>query len=657
MNYWFKNYKLEKVGEGKVMKLTGRIILLISVSTTLILTFTFGFLTIRYNRQVEKTLLNSSRSLYKMVLTVRHWASDYEGVLVKKTPGVKINPFLKHPILVTVHNDTLVLKNPALITRELSELSKDLIGDAFFHMASDRYLNPENKPDAFEARALAYLKTHRDKKEFYGFERHDNKVYFRYFAPLYTEKSCLRCHAAQGYKEGDLRGGVSIHISAASFEQAKEQNLVFMLFFLLGAILILSTILYFGLRHTIIRPIEALTTAAEKLEIQDYDFPLVPPRNASTEITKVFAAFNRMRQSILTSLSQLQDSEAKYRLLIENSLEAIALTNRNGVIIETNRRFLDLLGLKKEEIVGKKIQEIIDSRKRTVFDESVQSEFPTRHYETILTMPGQMKIPVEIFEISDIPLIPEEQITFYYLRDLRLRKKLEQYSIQMEKMLVLGELSAGIAHEVRNPLFALTNNLDYLKRELKDRPVFNEIYPELLESLNKIHKIVSVILEFASPHQPELKRVNLLGIIDKCLVLVRKKFEKAHIKIEQEFHGDCFEIWADPYQMEQVFVNLFMNAFKAMKDHGELRITGRCTASSVEVTIQDNGIGISEENISRIFDPFYTQFETGTGLGLSIVQKILTQHHAKICVESKPQEGATFTIFFPSGKKVGETEA
>ncbi len=629
------------------MRLTGKIILLIGLSTTLILTLIFGILTAHYNKQIENTLLDNARILYKMVLTVRHWASDYGGVLVKKGPGTQINPFLPHPYVVTQKNDTLVLRNPALITRELSQLSKKMIGDAFFHMASKKYLNPANKPDAFENKALSYFETHKGKKEFYGFERRNNHLYFRYFAPLYTERSCLSCHAKQGYKEGDLRGGVSIHISAEGFKKAQQENKFFMLISLLGTIFILSTLLYFGLRKTIIRPIESLTTAAEQLEAQNYAFHLAVPRKASVEISKLFSAFLRMRDSILSSLSLVKISENKYRSLIENSPEAIGITDLQGKIIEINRRLLDLVETGKDDILGKTIQDLIDPKHIHYLSDPIVSKATTRHYETYLIHRKGEKIPVEIFEIHDIRLTPQEQITFFYMRDLRLRKKLEQYSIQMEKMLVLGELSAGIAHELRNPLFALANNLDYLNNELKSHTTFQEIYPELQTSLNQIHKIVSAILDYASPHKPEFKHVDLLDIINKCLILVRKKFEKASINIRQEFHGSCFVILADPYQIEQVFINLFMNAFKAMHDHGELKIQGTCKNAFVEIRITDNGIGMTAEQMKRIFNPFYTQFESGTGLGLSIVQKIMDQHHARITVKSAKNEGTTFTLVFP----------
>ncbi len=633
------------------MKLTGKIILLIGISTTIILAAIFGIMTVRYNHQIENAMLQNARTLYRMVVAVRNWSAHYEGVFVKKKDDSDINPFLEHPILLTQTGDTLVLKNPALITRELSDLSHFYLNDAYFHMSSKRYINPYNKPDDFEFKALTYFETHNDKKEFYGFEYKGGKRYFRYFAPLYTRKSCLSCHARQGYKEGNLRGGISIHLSAEPYEQAKHNNLRFMIFSSILSIFILGTLLYFGLHKTIIRPIETLTHAASQIEAQQYNFSLQPPPRSTYEINKLFTAFDRMKNSITAYLTRLKLSEEKYRTLIENSLEAMAIVNQYGKIVETNTRLAQLLNREKEQLLNKHIDRFFNKKKITPLDENINSAYPTNHYETELLVDDRTAIPVEVFEIRNINLTPDEQITFFYLRDLRLRKKLEHYSLQMEKMLVLGELSAGIAHELRNPLFALTNNLDYLNRQLSDHAAFNEVYPELQESVNNIHRIVSAILDFAAPHPPEFKNVNLIEIIDKCLILVRKKFENANIKIEQQFFGDCFAVRVDPYQIEQVFVNLLMNAFKAMKSHGQLIIKGWCKETVTEIAIQDTGSGIAPENLDRIFDPFFTKFEQGTGLGLSIVQKILTQHRAKIQVQSEVGLGTTFIVSFPKNLK------
>ena len=220
-------------------------------------------------------------------------------------------------------------------------------------------------------------------------------------------------------------------------------------------------------------------------------------------------------------------------------------------------------------------------------------------------------------------------------------------SIQTEKMYALGQLSSSIAHEIRNPLFALNNNIEYIKQNIKDDDVFNGIYPDLKTSIERIHKTVSTILDFAKPHKTEMKDVNINDVINNSLILVKKQFTKSAIRIDENFDEKTKPIKADPHQLEQVFVNLFLNSFLAMDDQpGILTIVAKSQNKRLIITISDTGKGIPSDEIDRIFDPFYSTFRNGTGLGLAIVQRILDEHNATYKVESEENFGTTFNITF-----------
>ena len=191
------------------MRLTIKVILILVITVTTIISSIFYVMALQFEEHMQDQLLSTARSMYNNILITRKWISDNEGVFVIKKPGAKSNPFLNHPDLVTNNGDTLTLRNPALVTRELSDLTYSLGKDFSFHMSSLRYINPLNKPDNFEKIALLHFENSQVKeesKEFYRSQIIEGKPNFRYFAPLYTEESCLSCHSQHGYSLGDVRG-------------------------------------------------------------------------------------------------------------------------------------------------------------------------------------------------------------------------------------------------------------------------------------------------------------------------------------------------------------------------------------------------------------------------------------------------------------------
>ncbi len=630
------------------MKLTQKVIFIIVSTVTTIIAVIFLVLVFRFEKQIENNLLSTARAIYKNIIIIRQWVSDYNGVYVYKKPNVPANPYLPHPNLLTRSGDTLTLKNPALVTREMSELSKMAGGNFSFHMASQRYLNPLNKPDDFEQRALIYFQDSLDTqlhREFYRIEKIGNHTYFRYFAPLFTKESCLSCHSHHGYRLGDLRGGISVLLSIDEYQKAKKENLIFFLLTAIVSIVFLSLLIFIALQRSVIRPLRKIEDAAQKIQKGEYHHKLSLEKN--DEIGNLARAFELMRRKIQDYTNQLKISEEKYRSLIENSLEAVAIIDPEYNILESNAKLSHLTGYELDQLRSMNFSDLIDNKTRKrIYSPTTQSR-DTEHFETHLFSRDGLKIPVEIYIIKGLSLGGTSDLSFVYVRDLSERKKIEQYSIQTEKIMALGQISSGIAHEIRNPLFALNNNVDYLKERFNDQEQFRDVYPELKDSIKRIHQIVSAILDYARPHDPEFKTVRIKEIIDKSLLLVKKQFERSDIKIQTEVQDDI-TIEADPHKMEQVFINLFLNAFTAMGASGILTVQTRSYPSYLQIKIQDTGKGIPPDEIDRIFDPFYSKSPNGTGLGLAIVQRILEQHNARYRVESAPYLGTTFFIYIPN---------
>jgi signal transduction histidine kinase/putative methionine-R-sulfoxide reductase with GAF domain len=227
-------------------------------------------------------------------------------------------------------------------------------------------------------------------------------------------------------------------------------------------------------------------------------------------------------------------------------------------------------------------------------------------------------------------------------------KKTEAQLIRSEKLAALGQLAAGIAHEIRNPLTSINILIHSLTENLPAKISCREDLKVIEEEILRINEIVDQFLRFARPASPLFEKTDLLPIFEEILQLLRPQMERGKITVKKEFESLPL-ITVDKEQIKQVILNLLMNAIQAMPAGGELGIKGRFSKDGywVELAIQDSGLGIPPEDMDKLFDPFFSTKEGGIGLGLSIAHRIIDQHHGKIEVESHPGNGTLFTISLP----------
>ncbi len=221
----------------------------ISVSLVTLLCIIGGFLGVGFYSRVliREEMLNSGRNNFTNIVIMRRWNASHGGVYVLKGPGVESNPYLENPDVTAVDGKVYTLKNPALMTREISELMKKEEG-FFFHITSLKPLNPSNQPDEQERAALTAFET--GAPEAAWEQDIDGSAYYRYMAPLKVEKSCLTCHAKQGYREGDIRGGISISFQMSKVERRLQHTALFIFgLALLSIVMVMGfiTILFRGL--------------------------------------------------------------------------------------------------------------------------------------------------------------------------------------------------------------------------------------------------------------------------------------------------------------------------------------------------------------------------------------------------------------------------
>jgi signal transduction histidine kinase/putative methionine-R-sulfoxide reductase with GAF domain len=227
-------------------------------------------------------------------------------------------------------------------------------------------------------------------------------------------------------------------------------------------------------------------------------------------------------------------------------------------------------------------------------------------------------------------------------------RKTEAQLIRSEKLAALGQLAAGIAHEIRNPLTSINILIHSLTENLPSGTSHREDLKVIEEEIHRINEIVDQFLRFARPAPPIFEKTEVASLFEEILQLLRPQIEKQRISVVRDF-PPLPPIAIDKEQMKQVILNLLLNAVQAMPKGGNLGVKGHIPEDDrwIKLFIQDSGVGISGEDIDKLFDPFFSKKEGGVGLGLSIAHRIIDQHHGKIEVESDPGKGTLFTIWLP----------
>ena len=265
----------------------------VNISLVILLFISALFTGIYLNHQntIEQGLKNRGQALFNSLVITRKWNALHGGVFVEKTPGMESNPYLQNPDITASNGKTYTKKNPALMTREISEIA-DREGAFQFHITSLKPLNPNNTPDSFER--LALLSFAQGKNEAISKEKRDGLTYYRYMAPLFVEQACLSCHAAQGYQLGDVRGGISVRFNIEEMERALLLNKL-----LLGLLFTVTLASFLGIVLRLVIALQKKLVAAEEI---------IREMAITDELTRL-----RNRRFLLTRLREELDRANRYR--------------------------------------------------------------------------------------------------------------------------------------------------------------------------------------------------------------------------------------------------------------------------------------------------------------------------------------------------------
>ncbi|BCL59887.1 hypothetical protein DGMP_05800 [Desulfomarina profundi] len=480
-------------------------------------------------RQAEQ----QARMLYKQILLTRQWASDHNGLFILKRRGVKPNPYLDLPMVRDSAGHTYYMRNPAMITRELSIYAKrDGLG--YFGVTSLNPINPGNEPDEFERNSLISFQKGVD--EVIAVENNDMGRVVRFIAPLRVTESCLHCHASHGYSYGDIRGGLSITIPINWADDLIRRNTHSLIFIGVVSIFLVTIALFLMFESLIVHRINRLSQAMDA-------FPDDLPE-----------------QHLLPSV-------------FRDELDSV---NDNFVHF-CNR-------LKKSQ------NELIQARNQAHLN---------------------------------------------------------------EKMASLGILTAGIAHEVNNPLGGMLNCVKSIRENQDDKEMIQRYLPLIDKGLRQIEQTMRQLLNFGRTEPLTLREVDLQTLIMQCTELLSFKHKNIDFDIRVLVTTTYM---LDAEALKQIIINIGLNAIQAMPDGGWLLIECKRENDNLIFLFRDSGMGIPENDLPHIFDPFFTTKDVGegTGLGLAVTFSLVQRMEGEITVKSRENEGTVFIITLPITPKKPE---
>jgi two-component system sensor histidine kinase AtoS len=262
------------------------------------------------------------------------------------------------------------------------------------------------------------------------------------------------------------------------------------------------------------------------------------------------------------------------------------------------------------------------------------------------------------FLFSAYPLLDGQGEVFgsiYVARDITKRTEMEEQIRRSEKLAALGQLAVGLAHEMGNAIAIIGGATQFLiKNTERDHPS-REFLEAIDRSVATADGIIRDLLSFARPRPPIFQLLDIRTILDKACLLVKGRCEAGGIRIQKRHVQAPLQVQGDAEQLQQIFVNLMLNAIQAMPGGGILSLAASVDAEGewVRIEIADTGVGIPQEYLDRVFDPFFTTKEGGTGLGLSVTYRIVQVHGGRITVESREGKGARFTISLPASRPGG----
>ncbi len=351
-------------------------------------------------------------------------------------------------------------------------------------------------------------------------------------------------------------------------------------------------------------------------------------------------------QSYRAARRSLQDTSVFAREIVAHLPVAMIATGADGRIAFFNAVAQEIFGLTQNSALGKMPDEVMPAGMGKLFSQ-LDRGHTLRDEEMVFDLGHKSDIPVSVSATRIVNELDQMVGRVLILRDLTEVRRLQETVQRQEKLAALGRMAAGVAHEIRNPLSSIKGMATYLAGKIGPQDEDHQAAEVMVQEVDRLNRVISELLDFARPSDISPQMVDLEELLRHSIELIRQDALAKSIEIDLNLQAPAGRVSIDPDRLSQCLLNLYLNAMEAMPDGGRLSIgCSHNGAGEVVVTVSDTGPGIPDENLSEIFNPYFTTKASGTGLGLAIVHKIVEAHEGRISAVNTPS-GATFALTLP----------
>lgn len=595
--------------------------------------------------QFQELARKEALSMFNKDMGFRLWGTKHGGIYAPVSKDTPPSPYMAHieeRDITTPSGKELTLMNPAYMVRQLMEDYNELYGTRG-HITGLVLLRPENKPDEWETQVLKRFNSEKI-SEVTEFTTIEGKPFLRLMRPMMMTKGCEKCHGHLGFREGDLRGDISVSVPLDEYiERQGEQNAV----------------LY--LTHSSVWVIGLLLVGFGGNRLQSTMNEVIKAEEEVRELN------TGLEKHVAKRTEELSEQKERLRKMVDNAADGIIVIDEKGLIDTFNSSAQRIFGYGEDEIIGQNISLLMPSHHATHHQDYIDSYLKTgishildssREVEAVRKNGEHFPLNLAVSKIR----ANGKTLFSAICRDLSDQKKaanelLQAKSEAEQANLAKSEFLSSMSHELRTPLnsiigFAQLSNLDH---DLSDnhKEHLSQISDAGQHLLNLINDILDLSRIETQGFSFSVENVSLKDVTQDCLMLTEQIAKKNNIRIYDDISfRELPEVRADKIRLKQVLMNLLSNAIKYNIKGGQVSLNAQLETGHIKISITDTGPGIPSDQIPEMFEPFNRLGQEastieGTGIGLSITQMLIEMMEGEIGVDSTLGKGSTFWVTIP----------